>query len=64
MEESKALVEKLSKLKHDMSRDKPLEKLDQDGGDPVDEYDQVIEKNNWTWFSAPCESITNPFMVF
>ena len=54
IQESKELVEKLSKLKHDMGRDKGLEKIIEDGGDPVNEYNAVLDKNpSWTWFTAP-----------
>lgn len=54
IDEAKAIVERLSKLKHDMGRDRPLEKIGNDGGDPTDEFDSVVERNNWTWYSAPC----------
>lgn len=53
IQESKEIVERMSKLKHDMGRDRPLEQIGDDGGDPTDEYDQVIQQNGWTWFSAP-----------
>lgn len=54
IQESKELVERLSKLKHDMGRDKVLEKIVEDGGDPVNEYNSVLDKNkDWTWFTAP-----------
>lgn len=51
--ESKEIVEKLSKLKHDMGRDKPLELIGDDGGDSTEEYDAVVKENGWTWFTAP-----------
>jgi hypothetical protein len=53
--EAKVIIERLSKLKHDMGRDKPLETIGQDGGDDTKEYDQVIRSNQYTWFTAPCK---------
>lgn len=54
-EEAKAIIERLSKLKHDMGRDRALETIDKDGGDDTKGYNEVIEANEWTWFTAPCE---------
>ncbi|UZJ54649.1 hypothetical protein CBS101457_003969 [Exobasidium rhododendri] len=52
-EEAKVIIERLSKLKHDMGRDRSLETLGEDGGDGTEEYDQVINEHHWTWFTAP-----------
>lgn len=54
VQEAKILIERLSKLKHDMGRDRPLEVIGEDGGDSTVEYDDVVISNDWTWFTAPC----------
>lgn len=53
--EAKIIIERLSKLKHDMGRDRPLEVIGNDGGDVTDDYDRIVKSNEWTWFTAPCE---------
>lgn len=52
VEESKVIIEKLAKLKHDIGRDRPLEKLTQDGGPNVTLYNDIIERDSPTWFNA------------
>ncbi len=49
----------MAALKHDMSRDRPLEPIgvvsgkDADQGPSTELFDSTIEKENWTWFQAP-----------
>ncbi|PWN22259.1 DUF89-domain-containing protein [Microstroma glucosiphilum] len=52
VDESKSIIEKLSKLKHDIGRDHPLHKLEQDSGPSVDLYNSIIEEEKPTWFTA------------
>ncbi|CEH14179.1 Uncharacterized conserved protein [Ceraceosorus bombacis] len=55
MEESKVIIEKLSKLKHDMGRDRPLEAIGLSESDEsgTAEFDEVVKQKGWTWFNAP-----------
>ncbi|PWN52319.1 DUF89-domain-containing protein [Violaceomyces palustris] len=58
--EGKVIIEKISGLKHDMSRDRPLEKInvipgapgELDDGPSTAIFDELIERENPTWFSA------------
>lgn len=43
---------RLSKLKHDIGRDRPLEPLRQDSGPDVKLYNSIIEREQPTWFNA------------
>lgn len=52
VDESKSIIEKLSKLKHDIGRDHALLKLEQDFGPSVDLYNSIIEQDKPTWFTA------------
>ncbi|GJE89042.1 protein-glutamate O-methyltransferase family protein [Phanerochaete sordida] len=57
IKEGKGIIEKISKLKYDMARDRPLELIPQDGEAYVKEYNEELErlaqdKKN-TWFTAP-----------
>ncbi|EPQ27316.1 uncharacterized protein PFL1_05238 [Pseudozyma flocculosa PF-1] len=59
--EGKEIIEKIAALKHDMSRDRPLEPInvdpnnpdERDDGPPTDLFDKTIQTNGWTWFAAP-----------
>ncbi|KIP06641.1 hypothetical protein PHLGIDRAFT_514562, partial [Phlebiopsis gigantea 11061_1 CR5-6] len=55
--EGKAIIEKISKLKYDMARDRALEPIPVDGEPYVEEYnkdlDRLAEENKNTWFTAP-----------
>ncbi|SNX86661.1 uncharacterized protein MEPE_05370 [Melanopsichium pennsylvanicum] len=59
IEEGKAIIEKVAALKHDMSRDRQLEPInvvpgnDADQGPSTELFDITIDKQKWTWFSAP-----------
>ncbi|KAI0339174.1 DUF89 domain-containing protein [Trametopsis cervina] len=57
LEEGKIIIEKISKLKYDMARDRPLEAIPDDGEAFVKEYNDLLQKleetNHHTWFSAP-----------
>ncbi|EST08325.1 protein of unknown function DUF89 [Kalmanozyma brasiliensis GHG001] len=59
IEEGKQIIEQVAALKHDMSRDRPLEAIgvvsskDADEGPSTELFDSTIEKEKWTWFSAP-----------
>lgn len=51
---SSSLIESLSRLKHDIGRDKNLEDIPQDSGPSVKLYnDQLRHLGYPTWFSAP-----------
>ncbi|KAL4247701.1 Sugar phosphate phosphatase [Abortiporus biennis] len=57
IEEGKGIIEKISKLKYEMARDRALEPIPQDGEAYVEEYNNELEnlaqiKKN-TWFTAP-----------
>lgn len=59
IQEGKQIIEKVAALKHDMSRDRPLEPIrvvsgqDADQGPSTELLDATIEKEQWTWFQAP-----------
>ncbi|EIM84187.1 DUF89 domain-containing protein [Stereum hirsutum FP-91666 SS1] len=57
IEEGKRLIEKLSKLKYEMGRDRPLEAVPDDGEPLVKVYNDELEKlssqGKGTWFTAP-----------
>ena len=59
IEEGKQIIEKVAALKHDMSRDRALEPIgvvsgqDADQGPSTELFDSTIDKEKWTWFSAP-----------
>ncbi|KAI3481645.1 hypothetical protein L1887_55778 [Cichorium endivia] len=59
IDEGKQIIEKIAALKHDMSRDRPLEPIgvvsgkDADEGPSTELFDSVIDKEHWTWFQAP-----------
>lgn len=59
IEEGKKIIEKVAALKHDMSRDRPLEPIRVIGGEDADHgpstelFDTTIDKEKWTWFTAP-----------
>ncbi|KAI0086103.1 DUF89 domain-containing protein [Irpex rosettiformis] len=55
--EGKAIIEKISQLKYDMARDRPLECIPADGEVYADEDNEVLnqlaEQKHDTWFTAP-----------
>lgn len=54
VEESKQIIAKVSQLKHDIGRDRPLDKLQQDSGPSVDLYNKLIDQLGApTWFNVP-----------
>lgn len=54
VQESKQIIEQISKLKHDLGRDRQLEDIPQDAGSSVQLYNQYLEKlGRPTWFAAP-----------
>ncbi|KAF8486937.1 DUF89 domain-containing protein [Russula ochroleuca] len=57
LEEGKALIGTLSRLKYDMARDRALEPMPADGEALVDEYNAELarleERGQNTWFTAP-----------
>ncbi|KAG8924972.1 hypothetical protein FRC01_010837, partial [Tulasnella sp. 417] len=57
IEEGKAIIEKASKLKYEMARDKALTPIPDDGGPHVELYNTELEKlsanGKGTWFTAP-----------
>ncbi|KAI5120017.1 hypothetical protein M0805_008478 [Coniferiporia weirii] len=57
IEEGKRIIEKVSKLKYEMARDRALQPIEQDGEADVDTYNSELEalaeKEMNTWFSCP-----------
>ncbi|EPS95492.1 hypothetical protein FOMPIDRAFT_1132343 [Fomitopsis schrenkii] len=57
VEEGKGLIEQISKLKYDMGRDRPLERIPDDGEALVQifntELARLTEQGKGTWFTAP-----------
>ncbi|CAO1614761.1 unnamed protein product [Sympodiomycopsis kandeliae] len=54
VEESKKIIAQISQLKHDIGRDRPLEKLAQDAGPSVELYNRLIDTLGApTWFNVP-----------
>ncbi|KZT38776.1 DUF89 domain-containing protein [Sistotremastrum suecicum HHB10207 ss-3] len=57
IEEGKGIIGKASKLKYDMARDRPMEKIENDGGLNVDifnaELDELVKEGKGSWFKAP-----------
>lgn len=54
VEESKQIIAKISQLKHDIGRDRPLENLQQDSGPSVELYNKIIAQlGSPTWFNVP-----------
>ncbi|KAL5510965.1 hypothetical protein ACEPAG_3684 [Sanghuangporus baumii] len=57
VEEGKAIIEKVSKLKYEMARDRALQPLGDDGEADVDTYNLELaklgEQSKNTWFTAP-----------
>ncbi|PPQ64905.1 hypothetical protein CVT24_008245 [Panaeolus cyanescens] len=68
IEEGKAVIEKVSKLKYEMARDRALEPIPEDGEVHVEIYNTELEelkrdKRN-TWFTAPwLYAEYNPFIL-
>ena len=58
--EASVIIERLSKLKHDMGRDHKLEPIPDDGGASPAGYNDVLQQEGWTWFNAPCEWLQRP----
>lgn len=53
-EESKDIIAKISQLKHDIGRDRPLDELQQDSGPSVELYNKLLEQlGSPTWFNVP-----------
>ncbi|KAH9019181.1 hypothetical protein EDB85DRAFT_2075854 [Lactarius pseudohatsudake] len=57
LEEGKALIAAMSRLKYEMARDKPLEPIPADGEALIEEYNEELvrleERGQNTWFTAP-----------
>ncbi|KAH8094465.1 DUF89 domain-containing protein [Cristinia sonorae] len=57
IEEGKGVIERISKLKYEMARDRPLEKMPDDGEAYTDVYNAELERlegeKKHTWFTAP-----------
>ncbi|KAF9556449.1 DUF89 domain-containing protein [Agrocybe pediades] len=57
IQEGRGIIQKLSKLKYEMARDKPLEKIPEDGEASVELYNEELaeleQDNRNTWFTAP-----------
>ncbi|KAI0072176.1 DUF89 domain-containing protein [Panus rudis PR-1116 ss-1] len=57
IEEGKGIIEKISKLKYEMARDRPLDPIPNDGEAHVDIYNEELarlaKEGNGTWFTAP-----------
>ncbi|EMD35051.1 hypothetical protein CERSUDRAFT_116552 [Gelatoporia subvermispora B] len=55
--EGKAIIEKISKLKYEMARDRALEPIPDDGEAMVEEYNtelaRLAQQGKHTWFQAP-----------
>jgi len=58
--EGKVIIQKISSIKHDMSRDKPLDLIEEDGGSNIDVYNDCLrpgledrdDAQPWTWFKT------------
>ncbi|KAI0729122.1 hypothetical protein C8Q72DRAFT_830244 [Fomitopsis betulina] len=57
IEEGRGLIEQISKLKYEMGRDRPLERIAEDGEAMVTIYNtelaRLTEQGKGTWFTAP-----------